>query len=210
MAGLALCSPACPSTWTPNLEVEKKVTMVGLPLFRAGCSRGDCRVGVDRELPVGPVKLRSHSAGHPLPPAPTKPRRADRSRSFPRQPRRVQGPPAPGCGRALPSSRAGSFAFLGTACSVSVLPCPPENQFRGCGSSLQRVPGSSGPRRAPGAAAPDPGRACPPSGVQQTPAHSRWSGTLLQSHGARSPWVSPCSPARPAGTTLSLIITRVH
>lgn len=92
-----------PQTW----RWKRRSPWWGSPFSGAGCSRGDCRVGVDRELPVGPVKLRSHSAGHPLPPAPTKPRRADRSRSFPRQPRRVQGPPAPGCGRAPPSSRQG-------------------------------------------------------------------------------------------------------
>lgn len=179
----------------------------------AGWSRGDCRVGVDRERPGGAVRLRAHQPGGPRSPRPeTKPRRADRSRGFPRQPRQGQRLPAPGCGCALPCSRAGSFAFLGTACSVSVPPCPPENQFWGCGSGPQHVPGAQGawgqgerqgPRPRPWQGLPTPqgsANAGPPPLAGHSPAEPRGEGTLM----------SPCSSARPAGTTLSSRITRMH
>lgn len=188
-AGLALCSPACPSR-DPKLGGGKG-HHGGAPAFpwlggREGTAglgwtgsgpgaRLDCGL-TNREAPAPPAPRRSHDE-----PTGAGVSHASRDRGSGCQPRAVAAR-FPVLGRGHLHSWVQRVRFLfrpvlrRTSSGGAVLV-----------RNTSREPRELGAKESARGHGPDPGRACPPHKAQQTPARPRWPGTLLQSHGARAP-----------------------
>lgn len=188
-AGLALCSPACPSR-DPKLGGGKghhggapafpwlggREGTAGLGWTGSGLgARLDCGL-TNREAPARPAPRGSHDE-----PTGAGVSHASRDGGSGCQPRAV----------------AARFPFLGRGHlhswvqRVRFLFRPVLRRTSSGGAVLvrntSREPRELGAKESARGHGPDPGRACPPHKAQQTPARPRWPGTLLQSHGARAP-----------------------